>query len=353
MRRIGGEETKRNVLVDGNNLIHKSFYAYVQSRVRDGLPPLCTKGPPPRGGYPTGLIYGSLSMLASWLCDISDPTHISVFFDGIPKRRLTIDPGYKGDRDFTERGVGFSDPSKTGARFTRKLLNGFEASCEVDVLSHIMGLLGCNVYHHPDEEADDLIASFIKSHPNETHIIISDDKDFFQLLTNPHVVIYRPGSKDDRFYDAERATAHWAKFQNGKHPPVPVTSVRMFKSLCGDSSDSIIGIDRLRKKVAVPLCNLSSVDELYSTGFPGWSKSEKEKALFLRERIRKNYELVGFFDDIKLESCKISYEKDFTTAKQILRDDLEIYALNYEPFRLGEVPEDIHQPKLESWLSDI
>ena len=354
MRRVGGPETNRNVLVDGNNLIHRAYFAYCQSRIREGLRPLCTPGKPPRGGYPTGVIYGSLVMLSSWLYDINAITKISVFFDGVPRRRLALDPGYKGDRDFAERGLKLSDPSGTGVRFERDLLDGFHAECEIDVLAHLMSLLGCDVYHHPDEEADDLVASFVSSKPDEMHVVVSDDKDFFQLLTNPRVVVFRPGNKEDRFFDAEKAEAHWAKFQKGSHPPVPVSQVRMFKSLCGDSSDSIIGIERLRKKVALPLCHLSSVDEVYASGFPNWSKSEKEKALFLRERIRINYELVGLHDDIPLEPCRKNVSSDFSKAKEILREDLDISSVDLRPFQMG-APEPVQpaQIPLDSWLSDI
>lgn len=354
MRRVGGSEVRRNVLVDGNNLVHRAYFAYVEARSRDGLPPLKTSGQPPRGGYPTGVIYGSLSMLGSWLYDIGPASTLSVFFDGVPKRRLAIDPNYKGDRDFAERGLRMSDPSGTGVRFPRDLRDGYHADCEVDVLAHVLSLLGADVYHHPDEEADDLVASFARSRPDEVNIVVSDDKDFFQLLTNPRVVVFRPGSKEDRFYDAERAEAHWARLNQGSHPPVPVTHVRMFKSLCGDSSDSIIGIERLRKKVALPLCHLSSVDDVYASGFPGWSKAEREKALFLRERIRVNYELVGFHDQIPLEPCLRKVGRDLPMAKEILREDLDIVSLDLHPFRLGsEEPETPVQIPLDPWLQGI
>ena len=40
----------------------------------------------------------------------------------------------------------------------------------------------CTVLHHPELEADDLIAGWIQSHPQHQHIIISSDSDFHQLL---------------------------------------------------------------------------------------------------------------------------------------------------------------------------
>lgn len=47
----------------------------------------------------------------------------------------------------------------------------------------------CTVLHHPQLEADDLIAGFIQNHPNDNHIIISTDSDFVQLIA-PNVKQY-------------------------------------------------------------------------------------------------------------------------------------------------------------------
>lgn len=47
----------------------------------------------------------------------------------------------------------------------------------------------CTVLHHPQLEADDLIAGWIKNHPNDNHVIISTDTDFVQLIA-PNVKQY-------------------------------------------------------------------------------------------------------------------------------------------------------------------
>ena len=40
----------------------------------------------------------------------------------------------------------------------------------------------CTVLQHQQLEADDLIAGWIQSHPNDNHVIISTDGDFAQLI---------------------------------------------------------------------------------------------------------------------------------------------------------------------------
>ena len=47
----------------------------------------------------------------------------------------------------------------------------------------------CTVLQHSELEADDLIAGFVHAHPNDDHIIISSDTDFYQLLA-PNVQQY-------------------------------------------------------------------------------------------------------------------------------------------------------------------
>lgn len=44
----------------------------------------------------------------------------------------------------------------------------------------------------PTAEADDMIATWVQTHVNDKHVIISSDSDFVQLLSNPNVWIYDP-----------------------------------------------------------------------------------------------------------------------------------------------------------------
>ena len=42
----------------------------------------------------------------------------------------------------------------------------------------------CTVLQHKQCEADDFIARWIQNHPDDEHVIISSDSDFYQLLTD-------------------------------------------------------------------------------------------------------------------------------------------------------------------------
>ena len=308
----------RNVLIDGNNLLHRAHAVFVKDRTG---PDVMTSS----GGYPTGLIYGVLSMLADWVPSISRPTRMVFFLDGVPKRRLAMDPGYK----FKEE----SDmPGKSDTPL--RLSDGYEARNELDVIVHVMKLLGADFCYHPDEEADDLIASYVRSRFDDMCVIISSDKDFYQILAwSDRVVIYRPGLKTNRFFDAERAEEDMLTRFKVRVPP---SNIRMFKALTGDSSDGIVGIPRLRKRVAAPLCRFESVDELYGSDFPGFSKAEREKAAALKERIRLNFELIGLNDRLDLGPILQDSEPDFKAASRILKEDLGITTVYPHVFRFEE-----------------
>ena len=64
--------------------------------------------------------------------------------------------------------------------------------------------------HNKQAEADDMIAMFIESHPNDEHIVISSDSDYLQLIQD-NVKIYdgvqnRIITKDGFFKDDKNMT---------------------------------------------------------------------------------------------------------------------------------------------------
>lgn len=311
--------TSRNLLIDGNNLLHRAYAIFVTNRSDD---PMISPS-----GYPTGLIYGFLSMLSDWVLSVSRPSRMDVFFDGTPKRRLSLDPSYK----LKEEG----DKARPGSEpFEIRLCDGYVARNELDVLTHLFLLMGSDVYYHPDEEADDLIASYVNSRPYDYHIIVSSDRDYYQLLADSdRIVIYRPGSTGDRFVDAEKSVIDMErKFKVAIQP----SEILMFKALTGDNSDHIPGIPRLRKKVAATVCGCSNFDQLLETGLPGFSKIEREKIESSRDRISLNLQLVRLYRNLDLSSSRIAGTPDHRTALKILIEDLGITTVSPSSFCFKE-----------------
>jgi 5'-3' exonuclease len=99
----------------------------------------------------------------------------------------------------------------------------------------------CTVLRHAQLEADDLIAGFIQSHPNDNHVIISTDGDFAQLIA-PNVKQYNGVTgvtiTDKGYFDEKNKPVIDKKTKTVK--PAPDPEWMLFeKCMRGDTSDNI------------------------------------------------------------------------------------------------------------------
>jgi 5'-3' exonuclease len=97
------------------------------------------------------------------------------------------------------------------------------------------------VLQHPQLEADDLIAGFIQSHPNDSHVIISTDGDFAQLIA-PNVKQYNGvmqiTTTHEGYFDEKGKPVKDKKTGEAKGAPDP-TWLLFEKCMRGDTSDNI------------------------------------------------------------------------------------------------------------------
>ena len=99
----------------------------------------------------------------------------------------------------------------------------------------------CTVLQNPRLEADDLIAGWIQTHPNDKHVIISTDTDFVQLIASnvtqyngvmEHVITY------EGIFDDKGKPVIDKKTQEPK--PAPNPEWLLFeKCMRGDTSDNV------------------------------------------------------------------------------------------------------------------
>ena len=142
----------------------------------------------------------------------------------------------------------FYAPYKANRAETRAAMNAKEQ--EEDALfwetfdtfkTFITEKTNCTVLQHKELEADDLIAGFIQSHPDDHHVIISTDSDFHQLIS--------PNVKQDNGV-AETLTTHEGIFdKKGKRiidkktkeeVAIPNPEWILFeKCMRGDTSDNV------------------------------------------------------------------------------------------------------------------
>lgn len=97
------------------------------------------------------------------------------------------------------------------------------------------------VLQHPQLEADDLIAGWVQSHPNDNHVIISTDGDFAQLIA-PNVKQYNGimeiTTTHEGYFDAKGKRVVDKKTKEEK--PAPNPEWLLFeKCMRGDTSDNI------------------------------------------------------------------------------------------------------------------
>jgi 5'-3' exonuclease len=99
----------------------------------------------------------------------------------------------------------------------------------------------CTVLQHPRLEADDLIAGWIQSHPDNNHVIISTDTDFAQLIA-PNVKQYNGVMETtithEGYFDDKGKPIIDKKTKDPKAAPNPEWQL-FEKCMRGDTSDNV------------------------------------------------------------------------------------------------------------------
>lgn len=215
---------KKIVLIDGNSLAYRAFFA---------LPPLTNDH-----GIHTNAVYGFTMMLQNILAD-EKPTHMLVAWDaGKTTFRHTTFSEYKGGRQKT--------PSELSEQFPyiRKLLKAFNIS----------------QYELDEYEADDIIGTLSRKGNAEDAevVVISGDKDLTQLVTdNTTVLITRRGITDTEKYTPEHVME--------KYGIEPLQIIDMM-GLMGDPSDNIPGVPGVGEKTALKLLKeYGSIENVYKS----------------------------------------------------------------------------------------
>lgn len=217
---------KRLLLIDGNSVAFKAFFALYTSLGR------FTNGE----GLHTNAIYGFNTMLETMLTNVQ-PTHALVAFDaGKVTFRTKMYDDYKGGR------------AKTAP----------ELSEQFPYLKQLLAARGIKTYELPDYEADDIIGTMAKRAEADgfTTTIVTGDRDLTQLA-NDHttVAISKKGVSEIEHY-----TPAYVKEKMGVTPEQIID----IKGLQGDTSDNYPGVAGVGPKRAVDLITqYGSVEGVY------------------------------------------------------------------------------------------
>lgn len=170
-------------------------------------------------------------------------THCVFYLEGRSWRK-SFYPPYKADR-----AIAYAAKTEKEKEDQEILSEAFD-----DLVTYLDQKTNVTVLRNPKAEADDMIAVFIQSHPDDQHVLISSDSDFFQLLKYGNVKIYDPVkdiliTKDGIFNDKGERLAFIlktdAKIQVGKPDPNFVCDPDWYnyalflKCVRGDKTDNV------------------------------------------------------------------------------------------------------------------
>lgn len=215
---------KKIVLVDGNNLLFRSYYAtaYTGNVMRN------------KEGFPTNGVYGFVNMINKIISE-EKPEYMMVAFDIGKTFRHEKYERYKDGRRETP------DDLKVQFPVAKKILTA-------------MGIkyLECAGY-----EADDIIGTismWCEKDPEYEALIVSSDKDLLQLISDETIVKLLK-TKDYIWMDK--------KTFNDTYGFDPIHMIDL-KALMGDASDNIPGVKGIGEKGAIKLVSeYKTIDNIY------------------------------------------------------------------------------------------
>lgn len=296
-----GEEMKKIILVDGNNLLYRSYYAtaYSGSLLRNSK------------GFPTNALYGFIGMMNKIIHE-EKPEYIAVAFDIGKNFRKEKYPFYKEGRKKTPEELHMQEP------YARKILKA----------------MGVPYFELAPYEADDIIGTFAQMVLEDDDFegcIISSDRDLLQLVS-PQLEMKLLKQKDYIRYNKETFQKDYGM------DPIHIIDL---KALAGDASDNIPGVSGIGEKTALNLLHeYGTLEGIYENidKIKGKTKekleNDKDKA-FMSKEIATIYREVPL--DIKdLEN--IRYTPLDGKELEGLYEELEFYSF-LKTLRQEEVAE--------------
>ena len=276
---------KKVVLIDGNNLIFRSYYATAYRGE------ILTNSK----GLPTNAVYAYIQMLLKIIAE-EKPSHIMVAFDKGKTFRHESYDDYKGGRSETPK----------------------ELKEQIPYAKKVTRAMGITVEEIENYEADDIIGTYSKKIDEEV-LVVSSDRDLLQLIS-PNVRMKLLKMKDYVYYDEK------SFYEDYGIKPIEIIDL---KALMGDSSDNIKGVAGIGEKTALKLIKeYHTIDNLYKN-IDDLKGKVKENLLNDKESAYKSLELATIYLDVPIEVNleKIAYKGSNEEELNSLLKELEFNSL--------------------------
>lgn len=252
------DDNKSVVFVDAYNLIYRAFHGN-KANMKN------------LEGLPTNAVYTTINMLNKIRKSFNNLTYCVAVFDGGKNFREDLDENYKLNRK----------PMPDNLRI------------QMPYIKEAFDILGWPTIKAENVEADDVIGSLglRSSKAGYNTYIISGDKDFRQLVSeNLHVL----DTMQDICYDRDMV-----KEKMGIYPE----NVVAYLSLLGDSSDNVIGVDKIGETTAAKLLNeYGDIEGIRRNQEIIKGKvGENIRTAFANGQIDKNLQLIKLKTDLDLK----------------------------------------------------
>ena len=265
---------KKIVLVDGNNLLFRSYYAtlYTGNIMRN------------KDGFPTNGVYGFVNMINKIVND-EKPEYMMVAFDIGKTFRHEKYERYKDGRKET--------PDDLKVQFP--------------IAKKILAAMGIKYLECAGYEADDIIGTvsmWCEKDPEYEALIVSSDKDLLQLISDETTVKLLK-TKDYIMMDR--------KTFNETYGFEPIHMIDL-KALMGDASDNIPGVRGIGEKGAIKLVSeYTTIENIYANinNIKGATQTKliegKDDAYYSKDlvTIYREVPLDVSFDDLRYKNCNI------------------------------------------------
>jgi DNA polymerase-1 len=260
------------MVVDGNSLLHRAFYA---------IPVLSNK----KGVY-TNAVYGFLNMLLKLVNDYK-PYSLAVAFDKkAPTFRHKAYEAYKGTRQ----------------KAPEELVPQFELAREA------LSQMGITIYETDGYEADDILGTVSKScsGPNRQVLLVTGDRDALQLVSgHTSVLLTQKGISVLHRYNEEELMKEYGL--------TPLQFIDM-KGLMGDSSDNIPGVPGIGPKTAIKLLQeYGTLENVLENTDNIKGNKVRENLTIYRQHALLSKDLATIRLDVPVD-CSIM-DKEFSIAK--------------------------------------
>ena len=280
---------KKVILVDGNNLMFRSYYAtaYTGNVMKNSK------------GLATNALYGFVGMMNK-IINEEKPEYIMVAFDIGKNFRKEKYDFYKEGRQATPDDLKMQMP----------------------IAREILAAWGIKYYELAPYEADDIIGTFAKKceeDPEYNGTIISSDKDLLQLLSDEVDIKLLKQKNEFIRYNPKSFKEDWGI------EPIRVID---YKAIAGDASDNIPGVKGIGDKGALKLLTeYDSLEDIYEhiDEIKGKTKEKLEES---REAAFQSKEIATIFRDVPIEASleDCAYHGPDLIKLNKIYEDLEFYS---------------------------